>query len=190
MTEYLDYIDLKKIFDGYEYNGDKDDDDFQDELHEILDEYICGEQQQFISDLVHTYGVFKAIKDYSCEYGDFDIDPDLSFVKTYGTLAYFIVNEYIRDNMSLITDYLKKNNMITVYKEDDEFFNKECGTLYKKSREAGMSICHVHQLMCDYERFYIHTDLSLGKKASSLATFDTWLKAVNNGEIDRTVNRS
>ena len=41
------------------------------------------------------------------------------------------------------------NTDLTVYEEDDEFFNKECGTLYKKSREAGMSICHVYQLMCD-----------------------------------------
>ena len=111
MAKYLEYIDLPAIFDGYEYNGDKDDDDFQDELHEILDEYICGEQEQFIRDLVHTYGVFKAMKDYSCEYGDFDIDSDLSFVKTYGTLAYFIINEHIRENMSIIIDYLKENNM-------------------------------------------------------------------------------
>ena len=55
--------------------------------------------------------MFKAIKDYTCEYGDFDIDSDLSFVKTYGTLAYFIINEYIRENMSIIIDYLKENNM-------------------------------------------------------------------------------
>ena len=43
-----------------------------------------SEDEHFIRELVHTYGVFKAIKDYTCEYGDFDIDPDLSFVKTYG----------------------------------------------------------------------------------------------------------
>ena len=55
MAKYFEYIDLEAIFDGYEYNGDKDDDDFQDELHEILDEYICGEHEHFIRDLVHTY---------------------------------------------------------------------------------------------------------------------------------------
>ena len=55
--------------------------------------------------------VFKAIKHYTCEYGEFDIDSDLSFVKTYGTLAYFIINEHIRENMSIFIDYLKENNM-------------------------------------------------------------------------------
>jgi hypothetical protein len=81
------------------------------------------------------------------------------------------------------------NTDLTVYGED-EFLAKECDILYKKSREAGMSICEVYQLTSDYERFYIHTDLKLGKGASRFATFYTWLKAVNNGEIDRTVNRS
>ena len=120
MTEYLDYIDLKKIFDGYEYNGDKDDDDFQDELHEIIDEYIVCEDEDIVKKIVHKYGVFKAIKDYTCEYGDFDIDPDLSFMKTYGTLAYFIVNEYIRENMSIITDYLEENNMTKTDTDTEE----------------------------------------------------------------------
>ena len=32
-------------------------------------------------------------------------------MKTYGTLAYYIVDGYFRENMSVITDYLKENNM-------------------------------------------------------------------------------
>jgi len=120
MTEYSNYIDLEAIFDGYEYNGDKDGDDFQDELHEIIDEYICSEHEHFIRELVHTYGVFKAIKDYNCEYGEFTIDPDLSFVKNYGTLAYYIVNDYIRENMSIIIDYLKENNMTEADTDTEE----------------------------------------------------------------------
>ena len=83
-------------------------------------EYIVCEDEHFIKELVNTYGVFKAMKDYTCEYGDFDIDSDLSFVKTYGTLACFIVNEYIRDNMSIITDYLKENNMTEVDTDTEE----------------------------------------------------------------------
>jgi hypothetical protein len=111
MTTYSKYIDLQAIFDGYEYNGDKVGDDFQDELHDMIDNYIVSEDEDIVKKIVHKYGVFKAIKDYTCEYGEFHIDPDLSFLKTYGTLAYYIVDDYIRNNMSIITDYLKENNM-------------------------------------------------------------------------------
>ena len=111
MTRYFKHINLQIIFDGYEYNGDKDSDDFQDELHEIIDEYIRCEDEDFVKKIVHTYGLFKAIRDYTCEYGEFNIDPDLSFMKTYGTLAYYIVDGYFRENMSVITDYLEENNM-------------------------------------------------------------------------------
>jgi len=111
MTKYSKYIDLQIIFDGYQYNGDKDSDDFQDELHDIINEYICSEDEDIVKKIVHNYGVFKAIKDYTCEYGEFNIDPDLSFMKTCGTLAYYIVDGYFRQNMSVITDYLEENNM-------------------------------------------------------------------------------
>jgi hypothetical protein len=111
MTTYSKYIDLQAIFDGYEYNGDKVGNDFQDELHDMIDNYIVSEDEDIVKKIVHKYGVFKAIKDYTCEYGEFHIDADLSFLKTYGTLAYYIVDDYIRNNMSIITDYLKENNM-------------------------------------------------------------------------------
>ena len=121
MAEYSNYIDLEAIFDGYEYDGNKDSDDFQDELYNIIDEYICGEHEHYIDKLVHTYGVFKAIKDYTGEYGEFTVDPDLSFVKTYRTLAYYIIDDYIRENMSIMIDYLEENNMT----EADTEFTKE-----------------------------------------------------------------
>ena len=125
MTTYSKYIDLQAIFDGYEYNGDKVGDDFQDELHDMIDNYIVCEDEDIVKKIVHKYGVFKAIKDYTCEYGEFDIDPNLSFMKTYGTLAYYIVDDYIRENMSVITDYLEENNMTkanTIQKSKFELF--------------------------------------------------------------------
>ena len=64
--------------------------------------------------------MFKAIKDYTCEDCDLNIDPGLSFIKTYGTLAYYIVNDYIRENMSIITDYLEENNMTKANTDTEE----------------------------------------------------------------------
>jgi len=120
MTTYFKHINLQIIFDGYQYNGDKDSDDFQDELHEIIYHYICSEDEDFVKKIVHKYGVFKVIKDHTSEYGEFNIDPDLSFMKTYGTLAYYIVDGYFRENMSVITDYLEENNMTKADTDTEE----------------------------------------------------------------------
>jgi len=125
MTKCSKHIDLQLIFDGYQYNGEEDSDNFQDELHDMIDNYICCEDEDIVKKIVHKYDVFKAIKDYTCEYGEFDIDPNLSFMKTYGTLAYYIVDDYIRENMSVITDYLEENNMTkanTIQKSKFELF--------------------------------------------------------------------
>ena len=125
MTKYSKYIDLQMIFDGYHYNGDEDVDVFEDELHDLIDNYIGCEDEDIVRKRVHKYGAFKAIKDYTCEYGEFNIDPDFSFMKTYGTLAYYIVDDYIRENMSVITDYLEENNITkanTIQKSKFELF--------------------------------------------------------------------
>jgi len=111
MTIYSKYIDLQIIFDGYQHNGKEDGDDFQDEFHQKIDTYIGCEDQDIVKKIVDKYGVFKALKDYTCEYSAFNFDEDLSFLKTYGTLADYIINEYIQDNISLITDYLEENNV-------------------------------------------------------------------------------
>jgi len=108
------------IFDGYHYNGDEDVDVFEDELHDLIDNYIGCEDEDIVRKRVHKYGAFKAIKDYTCEYGEFNIDPDFSFMKTYGTLAYYIVDDYIREDMSIITDYLEENNMSKANTDTEE----------------------------------------------------------------------
>ena len=52
MTTYSKYIDLQAIFDGYEYNG-KVGDDFQDELHDMIDTYIDCEDEDIVKKIVH-----------------------------------------------------------------------------------------------------------------------------------------
>ena len=69
-----------------------------DTLHETIDTHIAFHMEENqVQLLVNAYGVFKAIKSYKDEYGDFNIDDDESFMKTYGTLAYHILYTHIMD---------------------------------------------------------------------------------------------
>ena len=112
MWNYFKHIDHEMIFDGYEYKGGtQDDDDFRHDLHVMIDSYVCSEEQNIIKKIVDKYGVFKALKEYVCEYGEFNVDEDLCFFKTYGDLAHFIIDDYIQDNFGFYTNYLKENNM-------------------------------------------------------------------------------
>ena len=53
---------------------------------------------------MNDYGVFKAIRDWEFEYGDFEFDEDEEM--NYKELAYYILNEYLRDN---IEDLIKEH---------------------------------------------------------------------------------
>jgi len=70
-------------------------------VHEVM-------KETDIASLVNEYGVFKAIKSYKDEYGDFNPTDDLVFMKTFGTLAYHILYIHIRDNDIIIEEH--KNN--------------------------------------------------------------------------------
>jgi hypothetical protein len=61
-----------------------------------------------IESLVNGYGVFKAIKSYKDEYGVFNPTDDVTFMKTFGTLAFHILYKNIRDNNIIIEEH--KNN--------------------------------------------------------------------------------
>jgi len=51
--------------------------------------------------LVSEYGVFNAIQLYKDTYGEFPIE-NITFITSYGTLAYAIIDEYINQNQMLI----------------------------------------------------------------------------------------
>ena len=69
-----------------------------DSLHTIIDTYITEDMgENNIKSLVDEYGVFEAIKLYQDDLGDFNID-ELSFMRTYGTLVYRIIDTYIHEN--------------------------------------------------------------------------------------------
>jgi len=97
-TNYkLQYL-VDDMFQSYEFNDDEKWVIPVDGLHLIVDTYIvkhCDEDE--IISIVNGYGVFKAIKVYQDNYGDFNLD-DLSFNHTYGTLVYTIIDEYINNN--------------------------------------------------------------------------------------------
>jgi len=115
MWNYWKHIDHEMIFDGYQYNvGKQDDDNFQHDIHVMIDEYVCSEEQNIIKRIVDKYGVFKALKEYACEYSEFNVNEDVCFWKTYGALAHFIIDDYIQDNFDFITGHLEENNMTKV----------------------------------------------------------------------------
>jgi len=68
-----------------------------DDLHTIIDDYITTSMcKDDVKALVEEFGFFKALKLYQDTFGEFNLDDKLDFYKTYGTLAYIILDTYIR----------------------------------------------------------------------------------------------
>jgi hypothetical protein len=106
---YSDYIDIDEIFFDYRFDITDDEDEkyiincanneLEDAINDWLDVNDKNENTSDIKKMVNEYGIFKAIEEYKNEYGEdsFELN-NFSFIKTYGTLAYYIIINYIRDN--------------------------------------------------------------------------------------------
>jgi len=66
----------------------------EDGLHTIIDDFIVSKGQSYVKYIVELYGVFKAINLYQNTYGEIKFE-DFSFNKTYGTMLYVILDNYI-----------------------------------------------------------------------------------------------
>jgi hypothetical protein len=99
---YSEFINKKKIidFDGKVLtNTIYDTDDQCHIIHCWLDPYIAKMKKKELIEIIDDFGgVFKAIGKYQDEFGDFPIDSK-SEIKNYWTLAYIIVEEYIRERL-------------------------------------------------------------------------------------------
>jgi len=97
-------IDIDAMF----YDNDVNDDGkfilVEDELHEKIDNHISDMCKLRIKRIVSTYGFFEAIKLYQDNYGEFIIDEKMRFMKTYGTLAYTIIDNFVNDNELYIVE--------------------------------------------------------------------------------------
>jgi len=76
----------------------------EDELHEKIDNHINDMCKKRIKSIVSTYGFFEAIKLYQNNYGEFIIDEKMSFMKTYGTLCYTIIDNFVNDSKLYIVE--------------------------------------------------------------------------------------
>ena len=79
----------------------KDDDTwFYDALHEVIDCYVSRYDEE-AREVVEKYGVFKAIKDYENEYGEFEIDKceNCNYMKLYYHLIYDFIMENYREKL-------------------------------------------------------------------------------------------
>jgi hypothetical protein len=99
---YSEFINKKKIidFDGKVLTQTIHNTDDQGHvIHCWLDPYIAKMNQTELMEIINDFGgVFKAISKYQDEFGDFPIDSK-NEIKNYWTLAYIIVEEYIRERL-------------------------------------------------------------------------------------------
>ena len=105
--EYSRYIDINEILFDFEKTDDDNeryilncaDNELEDAINDYLDINDKNENTGDIIKMVNEYGIFKAIQEYKNEYGEDSYElNDFSFIKTYGTLAYYIIINYIRNN--------------------------------------------------------------------------------------------
>lgn len=106
---YSNYIDIDEILFDYRFDRTDDEDEkyiinsdkneLEDAINDWLDVNDKNENTTDIKKLVNEYGIFKAIEEYKNDYGEDSYDlNDFSFIKTYGTLAFYIIINYIRNN--------------------------------------------------------------------------------------------
>jgi len=102
-----------------------------DGRHDIIDGYIADSMYgDDVKSLVDCYGVFKAIKLYQNEFGEFNFDEDC-FMKTYGTLAYVIIDTHLHEK-DIICEEEDKDEVESDEDEESEEDEDEDDTITLK----------------------------------------------------------
>jgi len=114
MNKVYDRVDFEQIVESIKekFNDDKDlyfcnfeeilrnNDTFEEMYNkfkeEAIDEYVSKYDYE-MEEIVNSYGVFKAIRSYQKEYGEFIIDSGCNF-KYYNQLGYLVIEEYMSEN--------------------------------------------------------------------------------------------
>lgn len=91
-------IDLDAMFYDNDVNNDGKFILVEDELHDKIDNHIMDMSELRIKKIVSAFGFFEAIKLHQDNYGEFVIDEKMRFLKTYGTLCYTIIDNFVNDN--------------------------------------------------------------------------------------------
>ena len=92
----MDTVDWDYIlgnFNGFDYDEDDAEDNYNEMIHESIDDYVGGRFDYDNKELVEKYGVFDAIALYGAlynnDFGDWQLSD--SKRKNYGVLAYMII---------------------------------------------------------------------------------------------------
>ena len=93
MPEYIVEHITDNLIDANIANGD----DYYDELHSIIDDWIVGSTGE-AREIVDDFGVLKAIRLYQEDYGEFILDEDDD--KVYMSLSYCIIKNWFDNNYS------------------------------------------------------------------------------------------
>jgi len=91
-------IDLDAMFYDNDVNNEGKYILVDEELHDKIDNHIMDMSELRIKKIVSLYGFFESIKLYQNTYGEFIIDEKMRFLKTYGTLCYTIIDNFVNDN--------------------------------------------------------------------------------------------
>jgi hypothetical protein len=91
LSSYLDEFIEERL------NNENYADDLSDAIHKFADETACVMNHQNKMIIIDACGgVFKCLKDYQNEYGEFDFDK--SDALCYSTLVYLCIHNYINEN--------------------------------------------------------------------------------------------
>jgi len=112
-------INLNDLFDNYPLNKAGQYIITNDELTELLDDYIVGENYSDIKKYVTNFGIFDAIELYENVYGDFEMDFKNKY-KMYLQLAFMIIMDIIQTAEMTEDRQYEENEEDTDDTDDDE----------------------------------------------------------------------
>lgn len=94
-------IDENYILNSIREREDVNEDNYYDYLYELIDQYVIRYDYD-MKELVDSYGVFKAIKLYSDNFGEYEINDNE--LKNYMMLGFLIVKDLFTDKYPNYTD--------------------------------------------------------------------------------------
>lgn len=116
----MPYIDFDEIVNYFkDYNEEINIDNYYDIKHNAIEEYLLNNDYEN-KQLVDQFGVFKALKLYTQNFGEFDFEKNES--NMYATLAYIIIDENFNNKFPDYTDII--NAIKELETEEDEECDK------------------------------------------------------------------
>ena len=106
----IDWDYMLENFNGFEYDDDDAQDNYNEMIHEVIDDYVLHFDYDN-KELVDKYGVFDAIALYNDNFGGWQISDSKS--KNYAVLAYMIIYDEFMEKYDFETMKEKENDKLS-----------------------------------------------------------------------------